>query len=82
MAIDQVARQLAARALATRAMTAPEAGLELDTTLTEEDAAPDSTAQFQLTSWLSASGKYVLTIRAKAIGYLISKATQLNYERL
>lgn len=42
MAIDQVARQLAARALATRAMTAPEMGLKLDTTLTEPDTAPDS----------------------------------------
>ena len=42
MAIDQVARQLAARALATRSMTAPEKELELDTTLTKEGTAPDS----------------------------------------
>ena len=41
----------------------------------------DSTAAFNLTSLLSTTGDYSLTIRAKAIGYLLSEAVTISYKR-
>jgi hypothetical protein len=41
----------------------------------------NSTAAFNLTSLLPTTGNYSLTIRAKAIGYLLSEAVTMSYIR-